>query len=104
MSVPIANIPLVQLDRKPFLSFHYEDVDLSDFVTIVLRVRRENNSLIEINATVDDAAGGLFHFEWGADDLTPGIHSAEIVLTDGDGLPMTLPAEGVMRLVVRERA
>lgn len=91
----------VELDRKPFLNLEY-DGDITD-LTILLRVRRQNNTLIEIPATVDDAENGLFHFEWGDGDLTVGTHLADVVFTDGDELPFTLPDEGPIRLVVRKK-
>lgn len=103
MSAPIANIYLVATNRKPVLTFTYEDVDLDDYASITLRVRRENNTLLEIAAVIDDADAGEFHFEWGSGDLTPGTHAAEVVFTDSDGLELTLPAEGPMHLIVRER-
>lgn len=104
MSDGIANVYLVASDRKPFLEFEWEDFDITDY-TIVLRVRYEDDdTAVEVAAVVDDAAAGQFHFEWADGFLRAGTHTAEVVLTDGDGLPMTLPSEDPFKLVVREKA
>jgi hypothetical protein len=104
MSPPIARTYLVEGDRKPDLSFEFEDTDLDDFDPITLHVRREDGSKLEIEATIDDADTGEFHFEWAADDLAEGRHLAEIEFVHTTGAkPETWPAEGVLELIVRER-
>lgn len=103
MSSPAPNVLLVSTDRKPFLSVTRQGVDLSIYVSIVLRVRRSDNVLFTLNAIIDDSAAGTFHFEWGSGNLQPGVHDGEIVFTDGDGLAETFPKSGPLKLVVRDR-
>ena len=104
MSAPqgVANIFLVEGDRKPFLELEWEDTDITDY-TISLSVRYDDGTSLSIAATVDSAVNGTFHFEWPVGALRAGTHYADLVIEDDDGLEMTLPAEASFKLIVRER-
>ena len=103
MSQGIANIFLVEGDHKPFLEIEWEDTDITGY-TIVLNIRYDDGTAAQVSATVDSAVDGTFHFEWAEGVLRAGTHYADLQVTDGDGLEMTLPAEASFKLIVRERA
>lgn len=94
----------VESDRLPDLSFTFEGVDLTTFSFIKLRVRREDGTILEIDATIDDAANGAGHFEFAAGDLTSGNHVMEIQTTRAsDSKPETYPDDASIPFLVRER-
>lgn len=108
-----ANFHFVATDLLPFFFFTFEEeaddgtvtpVDLTVYSSIQLRMRRDDGVLITVDHTVDDAAAGEGHFEWGVDDLTEGLHKAEIrrVFVAG-GLPETIPAERPMTFDTRSQ-
>lgn len=94
-------IHYVDTDELPILSFEYEDQDLSVFASIVLRIRRPDGRLIEKAAVIDDAPGGLFHFEFAVGDLIFGHNRAEVRFTDLSGKSETFPAEAPIAIIVR---
>lgn len=103
---------LVELDRLPVFSMELTaddddgtavPVDVSVYDAIVLRMRRPDGTLIEIDAVIDDAPNGIFHFPWAADDLQAGVSDLEIVFTDADGLDETFPPDAPIKGIVRER-
>ncbi len=103
MAVSPTNVFLVELDTRPVLSLELEDTDLAQFTSITLRMRRPDGTVVEVEATIDDEPNGLFHFEWGADDLQQGTSEIEIVFVGTDDSILTLPAEGPIRGVVRKK-
>lgn len=90
-------------DRKPDLNFEFEGVDLSSFSAITFRLRQQSGLSVERSAVIDDAANGLFHIEWQADDLPLGSHEGEIVFEHSSGIEETWPAERPIVIVVRQR-
>lgn len=91
----------VDTDELPLLTFEYEDQDLADFASIVLRVRRPDGRLVEIAATIDDAPSGMFHFEFAEGDLQAGNHEAEVRFVDLSGKSETMPADAPIAIIVR---
>jgi hypothetical protein len=77
-------------------------VDLGDFLSIDLRMRREDGTLVVRPIVIDDALKGEGHFEWAAGELTEGKHTAEIRLVRlTDSKPETIPADEPMVFKIR---
>lgn len=100
----IADVHLVAVDELPTLNLEFVGVDLSIYSDIDLIVRLEDGQDFTLAAVIDDAAGGLFHFEWGPGDLVPGVHTADVRFTlSASGKQDTLPKGAPIRLIVRGR-
>lgn len=103
MSHSPASYRYVAGDELPHLAWELEDTDLDDYDTIVLNVRFADGSLETVEATIDDADAGTFHFEFTTDFWVEGTHYGDIVLTTTDGEDETLPPEGALEFIVRAR-
>lgn len=90
-------------DRKPNLDFEFEALNLSTFSAITFRLRQQAGLLVERAAVIDDAANGLFHIEWAADDLPLGTHEGELIFEHSSGVEETWPADQPIRIIVRQR-
>lgn len=94
----------VESDELPDLSFTFEGIDLSIYSSITLRVRREEGTLLQVAATIDDAAAGEGHFAFSAGEITRGNHEAEIVTVRvSDSKEETFPDDAALPFLVRER-
>lgn len=102
----------VETDLLPDFSvlFEVEDedglvtgpLDLTGFISIDLRMRRDDGQLIVRPITIDDGPNGLGHFEWAAGDLVQGEHKAEIrMVRTSDSKPETIPDEQPMIFSIR---
>ena len=103
MSAQVFVINFVANDLLPDLSFEFKDTDISSFLSITLRVRKASGELILKAAVIDDAANGLFHFEWAVDELTVGTHTAEVRFIDASSKPETFPEKTPLTLIVRDQ-
>lgn len=81
-------------DRLPEIAFNYKNskkkgIDLTTH-TIKLRLRKPDNTLVEIDVTDIDLEHGKGKFAWGASDLVAGKgQHCEIRFTDNTGKPLT---------------
>jgi hypothetical protein len=88
-------------DLAPFVNAELVGTDISGWTIKLLGKYRGTFEDISIDHTVDDAASGLFHFEWGADDLREGLADLEIDFLPTTGRRFTVPAENTLLLQVR---
>jgi hypothetical protein len=91
----------VSQDELGRIDLEFENTDLATYSTITLRLRREDGVLIQQPAVVDDAPGGLCHFDWSAGDLNEGVHEMEFRFVTLGGKPETFPKKAPLRLQVR---
>lgn len=97
-----------QGDRLPILSAQLLD-DVGDPIplagcTVRFSMRDADSGTVKINrqlATVVDADSGEVEYAWAAGDTdTASIYEAEWEITDGDGLPLTVPNRAQKLLVI----
>lgn len=91
----------VEGDLAPFLFVELVGIDITGWTIKLLGIYRGTFQQISIDHTVDDAAAGQFHFEWGATDLVKGIADFEIDFLPPTGDRFTIPAENTLLLKVR---
>lgn len=89
-------------DAGPDLYTELEGIDLTG-KSISLTLRYETGGEINKPAIVDNAALGLFHFEWDATDLVEGVHRLEYVITEGV-IVKRIPTVSTLVLIVRGQA
>ena len=92
----------VEGDTGPDLYTELENTDLTG-KTITLSVRLELGGLLSKPAIIDDAASGMFHFEWDTGDLVEGTHRLEYVIVEG-ATTKRIPTESTLVLIVRSQA
>jgi len=93
-------IPIVTGARRPRQEFAFTNPDGTALnltsITPHFKLRRAGDTTV-INADdtemdVDNAVGGLAHYDWAATDLVdPGLYEAEIVLDYGSGITYPMP-------------
>lgn len=79
-------------------------VDLSVYAAIKLRLRRCDGTMVQVTATIDDAASGKAHFDFGSSDLIAGMHRAEFYFDKGEGGGETWPKRAPIYVHVRAKA
>ncbi len=92
MALPVLAIDFTEGDRLPALRGVVKDTDLTD-CTVTLTIERGPDDVLEKEATftLEEGEAGIFHFEWGADDIIAGIGQRAVIrLTDEDDLTRTL--------------
>lgn len=93
----------VQGDLAPPVNFELVDQDITGWIIQLQGTYRDTFQTIDIAHTVDVAADGKGHFDWGATDLIRGVADWEIFFTPAGGSPktFTIPAENSLLLQVR---
>lgn len=105
MSTRRHKIVRVEGDVKPDLSVEYKNFDLTGF-TIKLHATRISDKCQEtVDGIIDDATGGLFHFEFTPSDLllVRGLYDAEIEFEKA-GASFTIPRQVPLLIEVRENS
>jgi hypothetical protein len=92
----------VSLDELSRIDLEFEDRDLSIYSSITLRMRRSDGILVTQPAVIDDAPGGLCHFDWSPGDIIAGLHELEFRFI-ASGKAETFPKQAPLRVVVREQ-
>lgn len=100
MSTTAAVIYSVSLDELSRIDLEFEDRDLSIYSSITLRMRRSDGILITHAAVIDDAPGGLCHFDWSSGDLIEGLHELEFRFVASTKAE-TFPKQSPLRVLVR---
>ena len=93
----------VEGDLAPPVNFELVGQDITGWTIQLQGTYRETFQPIDIPHTVDVAADGKGHFDWGATDLIKGVADWEIFFTPSGGSPktFTIPAENSLLLQVR---
>lgn len=104
MSTDQAIFYMTEGDEQPDFIVQYEadNADLSQFSSIVLRMRRKGGDVITKTAIIDDEPNGVFHFKWADGDIIAGRNKVEIVFTHTSGDTEIWPSRGAIIFVVRE--
>lgn len=62
-----------------------------------------NTLKVNAAANITDEEGGEISYDWAVGDTdTPGLYYAEWVVTFGNGVPQTYPAEDYLWIVVKD--
>ncbi len=70
-------------------------LDISDVISVQLRIRRPDGSNVVRTAAVDSGPLGRVRYQWVADDTVQvGQHRAQVVLTWANGEHQTVPSDG----------
>lgn len=91
-------------DRKPDYAARLETVDRSGpkpidltncTVRFIMTAEGEDTPRVSAPAVIDDAVGGIVHYEWAAGDTdVEGRYRAEWEILYPGGLPRTVPSKG----------
>lgn len=101
-TAPIIEVAFEDIDE---VTEEVTPIDLTDYGAITLRLRDEIGCLLTKTATVEDAPGGIVHFQFAADDLTEGLYKGDIEVIDdnADVEIVTLDCDRPICLRVRAR-
>ncbi len=93
----------VEGDLAPPVNFELVGQDITGWTIQLQGTYRGTFQPIDIAHTVDIAADGKGHFDWGASDLIKGVADWEMFFTPAGGSPkpFTIPAENSLLLQVR---
>ncbi len=93
----------VEGDLAPPVNFELVGQNITGWTIQLQGTYRDTFQAIDIAHTVDVAADGKGHFDWGATDLIRGVADWEIFFTPTGGSPksFTIPAENSLLLQVR---
>ena len=93
----------VEGDLAPPVNFELVGQDITGWTIQLQGTYRGTFQALDIAHTVDVAADGKGHFDWGANDLIKGVADWEMFFTPTGGSPksFTIPAENSLLLQVR---
>ena len=93
-------VEIVEDDTLPKITVTWEGTNITGY-SFTLQVD-QNGTVLEKSGTIDDAANGVFSFQFADGDLVPGLHRARIVSDDGSsgiqtfrGLEIKVPGKWV---------
>ncbi len=95
----MADMLLVEKDEDT-IAFTCAGVDLSAYDSISLELKKPDGTIVTHALVIDDAAGGLGHFQLATGDIDEGNTFGQILMVLG-GHPMRFPKPDPFRIYSR---